>query len=271
MKAWLEDICFESESSVRPKVEELPSWSESEDESQSKDVTCEVCGLEDDEMSDEEEFRNGTEANRLRIKEESGGIVKRLLDPRLPSQEEVKEHELSGHLPYRNWCPNCVKAKGKDLDHRKDAGVSRGLAEYSFDYCFPGDEFGFKLTVLSGKERVTGMHFATAVPTKGASGKFAVDKALQFMEEVGDTTSKIIVKTDQEPSIQYFVKDLIESRPQGQTVIEESPVKSSGSNGIVERGVQVLEGQLRVMLLAFESRIGREISAKEPIVTFMPE
>ena len=125
--------------------------------------------------------------------------------------------------------------------------------------------------MLSGKERVTGMHFATAVPTKGASGKFAVDKALQFMEEVGDTTSKVIVKIDQEPSIQYFVKDLIESRPQGQTVIEESPVKSSGSNGIVERGVQVLEGQLRVMLLAFESRMGREVSAKEPIVTFMPE
>ena len=84
-------------------------------------------------------------------------------------------------------------------------------------------------------------------------------------------TSKVIVKTDQEPSIQYFVKDLIDSRTQGQTVIEESPVKSSGSNGIVERGVQILEGQLRVMLLAFESRIGREVNAKEPIVTFMPE
>ena len=222
-------------------------------------------------MSDEEELRNGTEANRLRVKEEAGGIVKRLLDPRLPSKEEVKEHELSGHLPYRNWCPICVKAKGKDLDHRKDAGESRGLAEYSFDYCFPGDEFGFKLTVLCGKERVTGMSFATAVPTKGASGKFAVDKALEFMEEVGDMTSKVIVKTDQEPSIQYFVKDLIDSRTQGQTIIEESPVKSSGSNGVVERGVQILEGQLRVMLLAFESRIGREVNAKESIVTFMPE
>ena len=235
MKAWLEDICFESKSTVSPQFEELPKLLQEDEESQDGDNACEVCGLEEDEMSDEEEFQNGTEANRLRVKEEAGGIVKRLLDPRLPSKEEVKEHELSGHLPYRNWCPSCVKAKGKDLDHRKDAGESRGLAEYSFDYCFPGDEFGFKLTVLSGKERVTGMHFASAVPTKGASGKFAVDKALQFMEEVGDTTSKVIVKTDQEPSIQYFVKDLIESRPQGQTVIEESPVKSSGSNGIVER------------------------------------
>ena len=127
MKAWLEDVCFESESSVSPGVEELPSLLNEDDESQSEDSACEVCGLEEDEMSDEEEFRNGTGANRLRVKEEAGGIVKRLLDTRLPSKEEAKEHKLSGHLPYRNWCPSCVKAKGEDLDHRRDAGESRGL------------------------------------------------------------------------------------------------------------------------------------------------
>ena len=91
LKAWLEDICFESDSSVSPEVEKLPSLSDEDPESQSEDIACEVCGLEQDEMSDEEEFRNGTEANRLRVKEETGGIGKRLLDPRLPSKEEVKE------------------------------------------------------------------------------------------------------------------------------------------------------------------------------------
>ena len=81
----------------------------------------------------------------------------------------------------------------------------------------------------------------------------------------------MIVKSDQEPSMQFLVKDIIESRPEGQTVSEESPVKSSGSNGIVERGIQALEGHLRLLLLALERRLGRELSAKEPIVTFMPE
>ena len=57
-------------------------------------------------MSHEEEFRNGTEANRLRVKDEAGGIVKRLLDPRSPSKQEVKGHELLGHLPYRKRCPS---------------------------------------------------------------------------------------------------------------------------------------------------------------------
>ena len=45
------------------------------------------------------------------------GTIRKLIDPRLPSQREVDEHNLT-HLPYRNWCPICVRAKGKDLDHR---------------------------------------------------------------------------------------------------------------------------------------------------------
>ena len=45
-----------------------------------------------------------------------------------------------GHLPYRNWCPICVKAQGKDRDHVKDDGKERGLPEYNWDYCFPGDQ-----------------------------------------------------------------------------------------------------------------------------------
>ena len=115
------------------------------------------------------------------------------------------------------------------------------------------------------------MQFATAVPTKGASGKFSSDKTVEFIEELGDGASKIIIKNDQEPSIKYLIKDVVDSRPEGQTVLEESPVKSSGSNGRIERCVQSLEGQLRCMLLSLERRLKREISAKEPIITFMPE
>ena len=109
-----------------------------------------------------------------------------LIDPRRPTQKEVEEHERT-HLPYRNWCAVCVKAKGKDMDHRRDAGKERGLSEYSFDCCFPGDELGCKLTVLAGKERVTGTYAATAVPTKGSTGQFTIDKRMEAVEEVGDT------------------------------------------------------------------------------------
>ena len=41
------------------------------------------------------------------------------------------------------------------MDHGKDGGKERTLPEYSWDYCFPGDELGFKRTVLVGRERVS--------------------------------------------------------------------------------------------------------------------
>ena len=150
--------------------------------------------------------------------------------------------------------PACVKAKGKDLDHRGAVDKEMKLSEYCFDYCFPGDEFGYKLTVLVGTERLTGMKFATAVPTKGSSGKFAVDKALEFLAEVGDMDGQVIIKNDQEPSIQYFIKDMVESRVSGRTHLEESPVKSSGSNGVVERGVQGVECESFILGLTGEVR-----------------
>ena len=53
--------------------------------------------------------------------------------------------------------------------------------------------------------------------------------------------------------------------------MEESPVGSSGSNGVVERAVQGTEGQIRVILVALEERIGRQVDPEEAIVSFIPE
>ena len=70
-------------------------------------------------------------------------VVRKLLDPILPSQAEVREHELT-HLPYRNWCPHCIKGKGKEMGHHRKSRDEEGLAEYHLDYCFPGDDIGFQ-------------------------------------------------------------------------------------------------------------------------------
>ena len=97
-------------------------------------------------------------------------VVKRLVDPKLPSQADVDSHWIAGHLPYRNWCSVCVKAKARDLDHVRDSGKERMLPEYSWDYCFPGDELGFKRTVLVGRERGLKSWLWTAVLMKGGCG-----------------------------------------------------------------------------------------------------
>ena len=126
--------------------------------------------------------------------------IKEVVDPRRPTEKEVEEHNRH-HLPYRNWCRICVQGKWKDTDNRKSTQEERGLSEYSWDYCFPGDELGCKLTVLVGRDKVTGMYAATTVPMKGSMGQFVIDKVMDTIDEVGDTCQQIIVKTDQEPSI----------------------------------------------------------------------
>ena len=77
----------------------------------------------------------GVEAGRVDALE-GDSCIKRLIDPRLPTEEEVEHHKLT-HLPYRSWCPECVKAKGKDLDYRCAVDNERKLPAPCFDYCFP--------------------------------------------------------------------------------------------------------------------------------------
>ena len=83
---------------------------------------------------------------------------------------------------------------------------------------------GFHWTVLVGRERMSGMRMATAVPTKGSTGKFALDKCLEYIDENGDREGTIIVKTDQESSAKFLVKEVVERRKEGKTLVEESPV-----------------------------------------------
>ena len=230
----------------------------------------EVFHLDRDSDGDDEREIVGETCERLSLETE-GGDVRKLIDPSLPSQKEIEEHNIRAHIPYRNWCPVCIKARGKEMDHTGDKGKQRLLPEYQFDYCFPGDEFGFKWTVLVGKERMSKSWFATAVPQKGASGKFASDKCIEYFEENGDGEGKIIIKTDQEPSIEFLIKDIVDDRKEGRTIVEESPVKSSGSNGVAESGVQEIEGGIRAVLLGLQERIGRKIDRRERIIGFIPE
>ena len=112
------------------------------------------------------------------------------------------------------------------MDHQEDSGKERKLPEYQMDYCFPGDGLGFKWTGLVSKERMSKAWMATAVPTKGACGKFGVDKCLEFIEENGDGEGDILVKTDQEPAIQYLIKELVEARADGKRWLKNLRLKA---------------------------------------------
>jgi hypothetical protein len=60
-------------------------------------------------------------------------------------------------------------------------------------------------------------------------------------------------------------------RGEGRTVVEESPVGSSASNGVVEKAVQELEGQIRVLLLGLQEHLGVKVDGRERLLSFIPE
>ena len=110
--------------------------------------------VEGDDSDGEEVFKGGVEGEKIGAHGDER-VVRRLADPRKPSVQEVEDHYRT-HVPCRSWCPHCVRGSGKDLDHRKAVGEERKVSEYCFDDCFPGDELGFKLTILSWRERLIG-------------------------------------------------------------------------------------------------------------------
>ena len=219
-----------------------------------------------------EEDKEGEEESPGKRVPEAGVAtrMRNIGDPRLPTQKEVDEHNVT-HVPYRNWCPHCIRGRGRDLDHRRSVDAERRMLEFSFDYCFMGDSGDERITILVGRERSTGMSMATVVPAKGGTGQFAALKVLEFIRLCGAEEADIIVKTDQEPAIDILIKDVVKARGAVGTVVEKSPVGSSGSNGVVERAVQSVEGVIRTLKSACEARWNITLKPRARTIVFLTE
>ena len=101
-----------------------------------------------------------------------------------------------------------------------------------------------------------------------------VDRVLAFLEEIGHLSGSVIVKSDQEPSLRALVEEIGRvrgTRSSGKWIVENSPVGSSQSNGVIERAMQSIEGQLRVLKLALERRWMAEIPVHHLVLAWAVE
>ena len=80
---------------------------------------------EDDE--DDENVEADDEARRE---------VEKLVEPRLPSTEDVEKHEMT-HLPFANWCRHCVGGRGEEAAHYRSSQEGFSANEFHFDWAFP--------------------------------------------------------------------------------------------------------------------------------------
>ena len=82
----------------------------------------------------EEKEHEATEEEENQEEEEANTAVAPKI-PIKPSQEEVDAHMLT-HLPFRSWCPHCVRGKSKGKAHRKQTGTAKEIPTVSLDYMF---------------------------------------------------------------------------------------------------------------------------------------
>ena len=130
-----------------------------------------------------------------------------------------------------------MHGKAKNAPHAK-VKEERTIPEIHLDFAFwgPKDSPNETVTCLVVREAVTKMTLATALQGKSPD-KFVVKRVLAFLDEVGCLHQDMIVKSDQESSINSLVDEIGRMRAAegsaGRWVKEHSLVGSSASSGIV--------------------------------------
>ena len=128
------------------------------------------------------------------------------------------------------------------------------------DLCFLGDagESGNTVPVVVVRERTTKMTLAAAIPVR-SMGIHVARRIAAFMKESGVGLGSVLVKADQEPAIKAIMEEAGRVRAAdsgGKYLMEQSPAGSSASKGILERAIQSVHGQARVMKDAPENKWG---------------
>ncbi len=251
-----------------------------------KDTGCieELCDFEDGDEGEEIKIKDGEDTEVEPIKIAS--------DPGKPTERQVAEHRLT-HIPYRSWCRWCVLGRGRGLQHR--ACLGSVIPIIGVDYFFLTERgVQLKEELDMSAEEVSAARargdiakclivrcyaskavFGHVVPCKGLDEDgLVVDMLLQDLEWLGHT--RIIVKADNEPSIQALARRAvelakIEIRELDQVSREDPAAYDSMANGGTEVGVKLIRGLFRTVKLCIEQRVDKRIPVDHPFIAWMME
>ena len=213
---------------------------------------------------------------------DEGETPRMLRDPGMPTANERKLHRIN-HIPFRSWCDDCVRGRGRDRQHRglcadfnaAQARVPRVVMDYGYLTANNEDvteDKGGKdsVTCLVMKETMGGSLWAYAVRHKGALEEPWLAKQIMFdLDTVGLANERFVAKSDQEASIAALVAELARLRAHKGTSIEESHVGDSNSNARAEVAVQEFKGMARTVRSATERAIGAPIPITHAIVPWI--
>eukprot|EP00971_Amphidinium_carterae_P244546 4855670-Amphidinium_carterae.3 len=92
-------------------------------------------------------------------------IPRQLRQPPQPTKQEQETHRLT-HMPYKSWCPICMKSKGQPVHHRRGGLKEQSVIQLDYAYTRANTPTAKKWqvhTVPTCIERMTGL--CMAIPT----------------------------------------------------------------------------------------------------------
>ena len=217
---------------------------------------------------------------------------KGLRSPAMPSRREWEEHQLT-HLPFRDWCPHCVKCRSQNNPHKRNADEDKdeeeknsSMTTVAFDYAYLNekmhkiteDEYerlkakGDKLNkpIIVVHDRRSGAIAAHAVECKETGDKWACTRTVEDAVEMGYDGESVVTKCDQEPAIKKLQSEIGEMR-RGITVPRNSLVGDSSSNGPVENAVKRFTAQLRTLKDSLEAKSKVQLPTDHPVFEWLIE
>ena len=219
-----------------------------------------VCQVVEDEMDDE------TMDNKEEPSEESRPVKGGQSRVMMPTLKERQEHERT-HLPYRSWCRHCVAARASNHAHRgrkfpTAIEEDKDTMQVSYDYCFMRDQPGMESAkILVSKDRATRTVSAHVAPLMGAVLDWVIQQCARDLERLGHH-GQAPLKSDQEAAIVDLLGEIAHLRGSRGTLLEQSPVADSPSNGLIERGIRSVEVMTRVLLYDLSSRVGSLVTLR---------
>ena len=226
-------------------------------------------GMQDDNDDDESDDEENVEGDIVESEEVQAAPIVIAKSPMCPSREERDQH-YPVHLPYRNWCPACVQARGREDDHKKDKKRSEEtVPTIVMDYkSFGQDDDDKNLTALILRDKKTTTTKGHICDCKGMEDKWIVKKILEDIDEMGYT--EIILKTDGEPALVQVATEVKKKRAHP-TVLQNPPAYDPAANGVAERAVQEFMGQMRVCKIGLEQRIKTKVETDWRVLEWIAE
>ena len=206
------------------------------------------------------------------VEGEEGRPVRTAAPIYTPTEKERREHEASGHAPYRSWCECCVDGRAAAEGHfrsKPDEPSDPNIGEIHFDYCFLKSKVKDDPAVtLVGVDKGSDAVLAHVVPQKGSAWEWVASQLDKDIKKWG-YRGRVVVKSDGENAARELMEELARKRAEAATVVECSKPYDSKSNGRAENTVKKLESQARTLKLAVERACKIDLDVHSPAFAWL--